>query len=36
MKPDLDVAQAKAADLLEVAYRHGARLKKSSGEWVGP
>jgi hypothetical protein len=36
MKSDLDVAQAKAADILEVAHRHGARLKKRYGEWVGP
>ena len=35
MKPDLDVAQAKAADLLDVARGHGAQLKKSGGEWIG-
>jgi hypothetical protein len=36
MKSDLDVARARAADLLEVARSHGAQLKKSSGEWIGP
>ena len=36
MKSDLDVARAKAADLLDVARSHGAQLKKSSGEWIGP
>ena len=36
MKPDLDVARAKAADLLDVARSHGAQLKKSSSEWIGP
>lgn len=36
MKSDLDVARARAADLLEVAHSHGAQLKKSSGEWIGP
>ena len=36
MKSDLDVARARAADLLDVAHSHGAQLKKSSGEWIGP
>jgi hypothetical protein len=36
MKSDLDVARARAADLLEVARSHGARLKKDYGEWIGP
>jgi hypothetical protein len=36
MKSVLDVARARAADLLEVARSHGAQLKKSSGEWIGP
>jgi hypothetical protein len=36
MKSDLDVARAREADLLEVAHSHGAQLKKSSGEWIGP
>ena len=35
MKSDLDVARARAADLLDVAHSHGAQLKKSSGEWIG-
>ena len=36
MKPDLDVARARTADILDVALSHGAQLKKSSGEWIGP
>jgi Toprim domain len=36
MKSDLDVARARATDLLDVARSHGAQLKEPSGEWIGP
>jgi hypothetical protein len=37
MSPLLDgIERAREADILSVAQRLGARLKKAGGEWVGP
>jgi Toprim domain/CHC2 zinc finger len=33
---DAAIARAREADVLRIAERLGARLKKASGEWVGP